>query len=119
MKRLGLLIAPLLLTACSATPEVQPIAAADLETQVAARVEDEFTVPVDVTCPSSLNSEVGATTQCVLTPEGSTSAVVATLTVTDVTDDGQVEFSVSLDVPESVESEPATEAPATQSSDGS
>jgi len=99
MKKLPLIVVVGLLSACATEANVQPISAANLEEQVEARVEDEFAVPVDVSCPKSLKSEVGATAQCVLTPEGSTSAVVAHLTVTAVAADGQVEFDIELDVP--------------------
>ena len=114
----GALAAALLtaLTGCGgpvATVEVPP---ADLEARVDATVRDSLAVDPEVTCPQTLEGSVGATTTCDVVVGDSTA--VATVTVTEVTEDDTVHLDIAVDLAEEATtpapdaSDDATEAPA-------
>ncbi|WP_158550791.1 DUF4333 domain-containing protein [Geodermatophilus sp. TF02-6] len=87
-----LLAAPalgLVLAACGSTLEQD-----ELETQVAAALEQEAGVRPEVSCPSDLDAVVDATTQCSATDPQTGRVFAFRITVTSV-EDGIAHFDVS------------------------
>ena len=88
-----------LISACSgsitigATPEVSQ---STVETQVASQLAAETSQPVPkVTCPSGLQAKVGASIDCTLSAQGSTTTLPVHVTVTSVTN-GTAHFSAQV-----------------------
>jgi len=88
-----------LITACSgsvtisASPEVSQ---SDVQSQVATQLAAETSQPVPkITCPSGLPAKVGASIDCTLTPQGSTTTLPVHVTVTSVKN-GTAQFSAQV-----------------------
>jgi hypothetical protein len=88
-----------LISACSGsisiggTPEVSQ---SDVQSKVAAQLAAETSQPVPkITCPSGLKAKVGASIDCTLTPQGSTTTLPVHVIVTSVTN-GTAHFSAQV-----------------------
>jgi hypothetical protein len=88
-----------LMTACSGsvtisgTPEVSQ---SDVESQVASQLAAETSQPLPkITCPSGLQAKVGASIDCTLTAQGSTTTLPVHVSVTSVTN-GTAHFSAQV-----------------------
>ena len=88
-----------LMTACSGTVTISgtpEVSQSDVQTQVAAQLAAETSQPVPkVTCPSGLQAKVGASIDCTLTAQGSTTTLPVHVTVTSVTN-GTAHFSAQV-----------------------
>lgn len=74
---------------------VKPVAAEDLQQQIAESVADQMDASPSVLCPAALAARVGAQTTCKIT--GGTAALIATAKVTAVdVKTGKVSIAVSV-----------------------
>ena len=83
------------LGACSAG--TKQVSSDEVEAQVAKQLAEEVNQPEpDISCPTDLKAEVGASIECELSVEGDDDIYPVTVTVTKVKDDGTVDFDAEV-----------------------